>query len=130
MQEGLKQVGRGLKFARDGLFQKAYGLELLAKLHLALGEIDDALECSIRALDFVERMPGPDAPESKYFTHAQILRVLGRESEVDEYLRRAYERVMLVANNTKDEGLKRSWLENVRVNQEILEACVERGIGK
>jgi len=112
------------------LFHKAYGLGLLAKLHLALGEIDDALEWSIRALDLVERMPGPDAPESKFFTHAQILRVLGRESEADEYLRRAYDRVMLVVSKTQDDELKRSWLENVHVNREILEACAERGIGE
>jgi hypothetical protein len=36
--------------------------------------------------------------------------------------------VMLVAINTKDEELRRSWLENVKVNQEILEAYAERGI--
>ena len=125
MKEGVKQIERALKNAMKGeLFQKAYSFTVLAKLHLALGEIDDALEYSVNAL---ESMPAFDAPEI-FFTHAQILRNLDRDSEADEYLLRAYERVMLVAEKTKDPELRRSWLENVRVNKEIIEVVAERGI--
>lgn len=130
MKEGLKQIKRAMKYALvHELFQKAFGLALQAKLHLALEEIEDALECSTNALDFIERLPAPDAPEDKFFTHAQILTTLGRDAESEEFLRRAYDRVMLVFKNTKDAELGQSWLKNVKVNREILAACVEQGIG-
>jgi hypothetical protein len=45
--------------------------------------------------------------------------------EADEHLKLAYDRVMLVADNTKDQGLRMSWLENVLVNHEILAAYRE-----
>jgi predicted ATPase/class 3 adenylate cyclase len=126
MKEGVKQIERVLKNAfRGELYHKAYSFEVLAKLHLALGEIDDAYEYSVNAL---ESMLGFDAPESKYFTHALILRKLDRDSEANEYLLRAYERVMLVAEKTKDPDLRRSWLENVSINKKIIEIAAERGI--
>jgi DNA-binding SARP family transcriptional activator len=42
-------------------------------------------------------------------------------------LRQAYERVMLVAGNIQDDDLRRSYLENVRENREILKAAKARG---
>ena len=68
-------------------------------------------------------------PEEAFFIHSWVLRALGREAEADEYLRRAYERVTLVAGKTTDPALKKSWLEKVQTNREILAACAERGIG-
>ncbi len=37
----------------------------------------------------------------------------GLDEEANEFLERAYQRVMLVANQTRDEQLRGSWLENV-----------------
>jgi hypothetical protein len=47
--------------------------------------------------------------------------------EGDEDRLRAYERVMLVASKTTDPELKRSWLENVEVNRQIVEEWVASG---
>ena len=58
--------------------------------------------------------------EQGFLAHARVLRALGRGDEADGYLRRAYERVMLVASKLHDEGLRQSWLENVPDNREIV----------
>jgi adenylate cyclase len=103
-------------------------LELAARLYLALRQAEKAAEYSSEAIELIGIMPSANRPEVKLFTHARALLELHQEKEAEEYLQKAYDRVMLVANNTKDEELRRSWLENVKVNREILEACAERGI--
>ena len=99
---------------------------IAARLHLALSETDEALTHSAEAVRLMATLPAPPWPEKLFFTHAQALRAVGRTAEADDYLRKAYERVMLVANNTKDETLRRSWLENVRENREIVAAWRQR----
>jgi hypothetical protein len=71
-------------------------------------------------------MPFPPTPERYFFVHSHILRALGRWAEADEYLQKAHERVMFVASKTQDETLRRSWLENVRDNREIVAAWRQR----
>ena len=88
-----------------------------------------ALEWSTEGLRMMESDPARLWAEHRHFTHSRILRTLGREAEADEHLKHAYEHVMLVAGNTQDQELRRSWLENVKVNREILVACAQRGIG-
>jgi len=67
-----------------------------------------------------ELSPSSWSPEQYFFLHSRLLRANGRETEADEYLQKAYDLVQLVASNTKDETLRRSWLENVRDNREIV----------
>jgi hypothetical protein len=105
------------------------GCEIGARLHLALGEIAEAEAYSRKAVDLAEAGAALWRPEEVWFTHSRVLRALGQETEADEYLQRAYERVMLVAGKTTDPELKQSWLENVQTNREILAACAEHGIG-
>jgi len=93
---------------------------IAARLHLALSETDEALTHSTEAVRLMATLPFPPWPEISLFTHAQALRAAGRTAEADEHLRKAYERVMLVASKTQDEVLRGSWLENVRDNREIV----------
>jgi len=93
---------------------------LVTQMHLALGEPEAAFSTSAEVLRLAEMMPFPPTPERYFFVHSRILRALGRGAEADEYLQKAHERVMLVASKTKDETLRRSWLENVRDNREIV----------
>jgi tetratricopeptide (TPR) repeat protein len=97
-------------------------LHTQARLHLALGEPEAALSCSTRTLRQVEEGRLADIPEQHYFTHARALRALGRTAEADDFTRRAYERVMQVADSLPDESLRRSWLENVPHNRAIVQA--------
>ena len=63
---------------------------------------------------------GRYAIEKFYFTHSRALLANGQPAEAEEYLRRAHERVRLVAEQTDDAELRRSWLEDVRTNREII----------
>ncbi|UCF61831.1 MAG: protein kinase, partial [Anaerolineaceae bacterium] len=89
-------------------------LNLAARICLVLGQIEKALECSSEAIEIMSIIPNFHDPEVTFFTHATALYGLGRENEARGYLQQAFDRVMLVANNTKDEKLRRSWLENVK----------------
>ena len=75
--------------------------------------------------DFPQNLP---TPEQLFFLAAQVYRTNDRIEEANDYLRQAYERVMLVAGNTKDDDLRRSYLENVRENREILKEAKARGL--
>jgi tetratricopeptide (TPR) repeat protein len=139
LQEGHRQALRaGLERALAGLpviadtetTWKSASYESAAALYLALGETDLALKYSTQGLEFLALDPSLWWTEHTHFTHSRILRALGQEAEADEYLKRAYNRVMLVAARTADPELKQSWLEAVEVNQEILAACARRGIGQ
>ena len=89
-----------------------------AELHLALGDPTAALADSQEALR--DQGVGRYAVEKFHFTHARVLLANGRQTEAEEYLRRAHERVPLVAEQTDDAELRLSWLEDVRVNREII----------
>jgi tetratricopeptide (TPR) repeat protein len=93
---------------------------LTARLHLALGDVELALESSKKAVQDMEIQGGGYRVEQCYLTHARVLRALGRHAEADDYLQRAYDRVMRVASKTQDEALRQSWLEDVPDNREII----------
>jgi tetratricopeptide (TPR) repeat protein len=91
-----------------------------ARLYLALGALEQALETSSKVMQDIAFFGEGYLSEQSHLTHARILRALGRDAEADDYLQRAYERVMLVASKTQDEALRQSWLENVAENREIV----------
>jgi tetratricopeptide (TPR) repeat protein len=129
MAAALGLVDEALSAFREGFedAERALAYAVGARLHLALGELGEARAWSRRAVDSMADHPAPIEPEQVYFTHHRALRALGREAEADEYLQRAYERVMLVADKTPDPELRRSWLENVEANRQIVEAWAARG---
>jgi tetratricopeptide (TPR) repeat protein len=130
LEKGLILVERALGILpKEDFFLHGFNLEVVAALCLELGLLDEAMRYSIEMIEMGEINPSPYMPERRFFIHSKILRALGQDQDADEYLHRAYKRVMLVANNLSDEELRSSWLENVQVNREILEACTERGIG-
>jgi len=131
LQEGLSLGERALEIIpKEDYFRHGFTLEFVAALCLELGKPDEALKYSKEIIEMAEINPSPYMPERRFFIHSKILRALVQESEADEYLQRAYERVMHVANNLSDEELHNSWLENVRVNREILEAHAEHGLAE
>jgi tetratricopeptide (TPR) repeat protein len=124
---GLEQAMQSVKLltGTEWMLELAHALDTAAQLHLALGQVEEATARSTEAMRLVATWPF--VPEEYVFTHSRALRAAGREAEADDYLRRAYERVMLVADKTHDESLHRSWLENVRINREIVAHWATRG---
>ena len=86
-----------------------------AYLYLELGGAQPALECSRQAIALAETWPFTRVEYS--LVHALALRAAGNQAESDDYLRRAYQRVTLVAQRTQDETLRHSWLNHVRANK-------------
>jgi tetratricopeptide (TPR) repeat protein len=118
---GLDLVERAIGLMHRGatwLISLAIAHRVAAELYLALADPDAALAASQEALR--DLGVGRYAAEKFYFTHSRALLASGRQAEAEEYLRRAYERVRLVAGQTDDPELRRSWLEDVRTNREII----------
>ena len=97
-------------------------LHVAARLHLLLGEVDEALALSTELMQLSANIPYPNNLELYRFTHSQILRRLGRDAEAGDALRSAYERVMLVASKLQDAALRRSWLEDSWLIRDIVQA--------
>ena len=93
---------------------------------LALGDVEQALECSSKAME-LSAFPDHYYSQQYFLTHARVLRALGRDDEADDYLRRAYERVMFVAGKIQDEDLRQSFLENATDHREIIAEWEARG---
>jgi tetratricopeptide (TPR) repeat protein len=122
MRAGLEQLLSGLDAVRATNEQQdiADWLDLAARLSLDLGEHERALEYSSEAMELLESAPNIAEPEVKLYSHARALLAAGQEAQAVEYLQSAYDRIMLVADNTQDETLRQSWLEK-RTNRQILD---------
>lgn len=59
-----------------------------------------------------------------------VYRANDRPAEADDYLRQAYERVLLAAGKTTDDDLRRNYMENVHENRDILKEAKARGTAK
>ena len=134
LMPGLEAIDRSIRYYR-GLkndVEVADALNLKAQLHLALlGEDQShagvALECTTEAIECYQRdVSSWVMPEQIYFHHSQALRANGMEMEADEYLSKAFDRMMKVAGNIDDKELRRSYLENVRDNRNLHAAYQER----
>jgi tetratricopeptide (TPR) repeat protein len=111
---------------RDWEYDLVEALNMVARLHLAVGQADLALPYSADAARLAARWPFES--ESVLITHSRALRSAGCPVEADSFLRRAHERVMLVASKTKSESLRQTWLENIQINREILSEWDARGM--
>jgi hypothetical protein len=123
MGEGLKQAQIAADAAREVHEEMALakGMDVRARLHLALGRAEEAWHDSSQAMQLLESHPWLPMPQTHLHTHFLALRALDRKEEALDHLRRARDRVMFVADKLADERLRQSWLQNVRMNREILE---------
>ena len=118
---GLDLVERAIGLMHRGatwLIELAIAHRVAAELHLALGDPGAALADSQEALR--DQGVGRYAVERFFFTHSRALLANGRQAEAEDFLRRAHERVLLVAGQTDDPELRRSWLEDVKTNRAII----------
>ncbi len=122
LHAGLEDANRAMMLAESANHKVGltYNLILKARILLALGANADAPSCTREALHLLGTTKDIYDVEGIFFIHSRALRTNGQDSEADEYLQKAYDRVMLVARKTKDDTLRRSWLDNVRDNREIV----------
>jgi class 3 adenylate cyclase/tetratricopeptide (TPR) repeat protein len=91
-----------------------------AKMLLEMGDFEGAYECSSKLVSFLDKTLAPFAFHTSTFTHAQVLQALGRNEEAKHYITRAYDWVMLVAENTENEIKRQAWLDDPQSNREII----------
>ncbi len=119
-RRGLDLIEQAAALAQDKGWPsgQANALSLAARLHLDLNETEPAVARAARAVATYATLHFVD--EASHWVYARALRAAERTLEADEQLRLARDRVQQVAGNTRDEALRRGWLENIRVNREIL----------
>lgn len=121
-RQGLEHIRQAIATLRElqADYALVYALDMQARLHLALGETDAALECTSQ-VTALGRSETDRSPEQFFFTHAHALRAAGREAEADEYLRRAYERLLHVATSLHTAAYMQSYLNGPRYHRELRE---------
>ncbi len=87
---------------------------------LTLNRPGEALVFSEQAVALAGRASAEDFSQELLFNHSQVLRANGRIWEAQCYLQRAQADVMAKANRIRNPDLRRSFLENVRINRQIL----------
>jgi serine/threonine protein kinase/tetratricopeptide (TPR) repeat protein len=136
LEQGLNHINTAIRYYSqfNDLGSLADNMTISAQLHLALFEIDGdrthldlAFENSSKAVQLPEKEIEACHLDEYCYTHARVLIALGRHDEVEPYLRKAFDRVIQVANNIEDENLRQSWLENVVIHREILAEASSRG---
>jgi hypothetical protein len=118
-EQAIRLIHRGATW----LIELAIAHRVAAELHLALADPAAALADSEEALR--DLGVGRYTAEAFFFTHSRALLANGQRAEAEDYLYRAYERVLLVAEQTDDAEQRRSWLEDVPGNREIIDQWEE-----
>jgi len=135
LKEGLDQIDRGIAISlrlRPLEFWGFYWIK--ARIYLALLSEDvsyanKALVNLEKALIVFDEYPefAVEGSEFLFYIASQVYRANGFLEEADDYLHKAYERVMLVAGKIKDDDLRKSYLENVLENRAMLKEAKAKG---
>jgi predicted ATPase len=104
------------------------GLEIetlseLGRAHLGRQEFRLALDYSARAISILEAERGIATEAQRfYFTHYQILKANQQANAAKTYAQKAYDELQRVAGEIREEILRRSFLENISLHRQILQA--------
>jgi class 3 adenylate cyclase/tetratricopeptide (TPR) repeat protein len=98
-------------------------LTTLAAAHLKAGDTAQAVDYARQALAILDACQGegPEYPHRDYFVCYQVLAAAGLDEDARAALRSAHALVMSRAAKIADPALRRSFLERVQVNREIVQ---------
>jgi len=109
-----------------GLAREIGEIALLGDAYLAGGNLNAALNSTLRAVNKHREMNFPvvdDHPSQNiWWHHSQALRANKKKVEADEALEMAYDFLLKGIESLRDDGLRRNYLNKVRVNREIVQA--------
>ena len=102
-------------------------LATLAAAHLAAADLAQALDYAHQTLTILQECggEGPEFPQRDYLIAYRVLTAAGQIDEAQLALKSAYDLVMVRADKIIDPILRRSFLENVAVNQEIVAEAMQ-----
>lgn len=120
MRKAAEQIDRAITLLRSTRWNFDLALALITATWVAIGQnqAERALELSNESLQLFDNQPVK--PENWDYVQACALWAAGENEEANTYLERAYQRVMKVASATQDEALRKSWLEDVYFNRQIV----------
>jgi tetratricopeptide (TPR) repeat protein len=137
IKDGLEKVKRAIDLLQEIQTNDGWPYFVRAGLHLLLVNEDsnhakEALNSLEIAFDWRKKYPvgwwSEWTNEMIFLLASNVYRANNLILKADEYLQKAYDRVMLVAGKIQDDELRRSFLENVKDNREILQEAKARGI--
>jgi len=126
---GIEQAEKGITMFSQtdyGIFWECF--LILAKLHFACEHEDEVIVALEKALEAL----GLDGdflliPPETLFSFASGVYRDAQPEEAEKYLRKAFERIMLVSGKIKDEELRQSYLENVLEIPKVIQEARARG---
>jgi adenylate cyclase len=99
-------------------------LAVLAASHLALQDTAKALTYAEQTLTMLDECggEGPEFPHQDYFICYQVLQAIGKIEMARKALQSAHQLVVARAEKITDPALRESFLKNVPINRQIIEA--------
>ena len=130
-KEAIKCVNNAIRIYRESeLTQEIGEFALLGEAYLADGNPTAALKATTRAVKMHRELDFPrieDHPSQNiWWRHALALRANKKNNQADEALEMAYDFLLQGIASLRDDGLRRNYLNKVRINCEILQAWVKK----
>ena len=126
-KEAIRHIKKAIRLSRD--LRKVYEIgvhALLADAYLENGDPVTALKSTTRAVKKHREMNFPkdgDHPaQNIWWRHSLALRANKKNKEADDALETAYDFLLKGIESMRDDGLRRNYLNKVRINREIVQA--------
>ncbi|HSG45791.1 MAG TPA: GAF domain-containing protein, partial [Anaerolineales bacterium] len=126
-KEAIKHIKKAIRISQEFEHASEVGeLALLGEAYLAGGKIASALKATKRAVKKHRELDFPfidDHPSQNiWWRHVQALRANKKYKEADEALEMAYDLLLKGIESLRDDGLRRNYLNKVKINREIVQA--------
>ena len=109
------------------VFGRITGESNMAMAHRALGNAREALDHSERAVKLLENCGRTEVQEEEVlFNHYLVLRDNKKPNGANNYLERAYDKMMSKADKIKDSATREIFLSRVTINRNINSTCKEQ----
>ena len=106
-------------------------LAMKAQVHLALGNLDQALDCSQAAvLALAQGARATDMKAEVFFARSAALAAAGRDEEALNFVRGAYESLLSIAAKLADDQARRAFFRRDPITRRLMEAVYARGIAE
>jgi tetratricopeptide (TPR) repeat protein len=106
-------------------------LAMQAQVHLALGDVVRALDCSREAvLALAQGARATDMKAEVFFARSAALAAAGRDEEALNFVRGAYESLLSIAAKLADDQARRAFFRRDPITRRLMEAVYARGIAE
>ncbi|HEY5729996.1 MAG TPA: GAF domain-containing protein, partial [Anaerolineales bacterium] len=127
----IRNIKKAIQISRDyGLIREIGQIALLGDAHLAGGNLHAALKATSDAVKKHRELGFPfieDHPSQNiWWRHALALRANKKNKEAGEALEMAYDLLLKGIESLRDHGLRRNYLNKVRINREIVQAWAKK----